>query len=126
MAPIKRTNIENTSITILTVSGVFTYEDTINALDDFFNNGVTPYLLWDFTNADVSGITQEDMELIIEYAKSNAPLRKNGRTAIVVNHDLAFGLSRMYDTLSEIREHPITHCVFRDMDKAKNWLNSDG
>ena len=109
----------------MTVSGILTCEEIIHALEDFFKHGCTPDLLWDFTDAHPSGITQSEMEQIIIVAKSYAHLRKNGRTALVVNRDLSFGLSRMYETLSEVKEHPIHHRVFRDMDKALAWLTSD-
>jgi len=106
------------------VRGMLTCEDIIHSLEEFFKHGVTPHLLWDFTSADLSGITQKDMEEIITVAKSYAHLRKNGKTALLVPKDLSFGLSRMYETLSEIREHPILHRLFRDMGKAMAWLES--
>jgi hypothetical protein len=121
MASIKRTKRKDASLTIFTVSGVLKCEEAIHALEDFFKD-VTPYLLWDFTDADLSGINRKDLEQIIMVAKSNAHLRKNGRTAFVVGHDLSFGMTRMYEILSEIREHPIHHHVFRDLDKAITWL----
>jgi len=124
MASIKRTNKADESLTILTVSGILTIEEVIHAFENFIKHDVTPYLLWDFTDADLSQITQKGMEQIIAYAKSKAHLRKNGRTALVVRQDLSFGVSRMYEILSEISEHPIAHYVFRDMDKALTWLKT--
>jgi hypothetical protein len=124
MASIKKTNKAGESLTILTVIGIPTIEELIHAFENFMKHDVTPYLLWDFTDADLSQITQKGMEEIIAVAKSKAHLRKNGRTALVVSQDLSFGLSRMYETLSKIREHPISHFVFRDMDKALTWLKT--
>ncbi|MBC2737707.1 MAG: hypothetical protein HF981_25335 [Desulfobacteraceae bacterium] len=125
MALIKRSNIKDASLTILTVSGVVTCQDVIHALEDFFKNDVTPNLLWDYTDADVSEITEKCMNQIIAIAKSNAHLREKGRTAIVGRGDVTFGLSRMYEILSELREHPIQHHVFRNIDEAITWLKTD-
>ena len=61
MASIKRSNIKDASLTILTVSGVVTCEDVIHALEDFYENDVTQNLLWDYTDADVSKITEKCM-----------------------------------------------------------------
>ena len=124
MASIKRTNIADESLTILTVSGIFTAEKVIRAFEKFIEHNVTANLLWDFSDADLSQITQKNMEKIIAFTKSKAHLRKNGRTAFVSEQDLPFGVSRMYQTLSEINEHPISQCVFRDMDKALTWIKT--
>ena len=122
MASIKKTNEKGTSITILTVSGVLSFEEVIHSLENFFKRDVTKNLLWDFRDADLSKITPNNMEQIIKISKSNAHLRENGRTALVVYQDLSFGLSRMYEILSELSEHSIPHCVFRDMGEAIKWL----
>ncbi|MDY6972935.1 MAG: hypothetical protein SV775_11455 [Thermodesulfobacteriota bacterium] len=124
MASFKRTNITDESLTILTASGVVTCEDVIHALEDFFEHNVAQHLLWNIMDADISGVTQDDMEQIIAVSKEKAHLRKNGRTALVVRQDLSFGLSRMYEILSELRGHPIPYRVFRDMDIAITWLKT--
>ncbi len=93
-------------------------------MEDFYKHGGTPNLLWDFTDADLFGITQKEMEQIITFAKSNAALDENGKTAFVVSQDLSFGLSRMYETQTEIWGHPIPQRDFRDMDKAISWLET--
>ena len=88
------------------------------------NNDVTHHLLWNFSDADVSRITRQDMNQIIQFAKLDTHLRKAGRSAFLVNNDLSFGLFRMYEILSENNNHPIKHCVFRDMEKAIHWLET--
>lgn len=125
MASIKRSNIKDASLTILTVIGVVTCEDVIHALEDFYENDVTQNILWDYIDADVSKITEKCMMQIIEIAKSYAHLRKKGRTAIVGRTDLTFGLSRMYEILSEVNEHSIQHRAFRNIDEATAWLKTD-
>lgn len=124
MASIKRINKAEKSLTILTVSGMLTIEEVIHAFENYIKHDVTPHLLWDFTDADLSQLDPEGMKQIIAFVKSKAHFRKNGRTALVGNQDLSFGISRMYKTLSEIEEHPLSHYVFRDIDKALAWLKT--
>lgn len=123
MASIEKTSIKDSLITLMTVSGVVTYVDVIDALDDFYRNNATHKLLWDLTDADVSKINKDSMELIIKFDKTKASLRKNGMTALVANQDLSFGLSRMYEALSEANNHSINHGVFRSIDEAREWFN---
>ncbi|MBN2426857.1 MAG: hypothetical protein JXK94_00815 [Deltaproteobacteria bacterium] len=124
MVSIKKTKRTDSPLTLFTVSGVLSCEETIHALEDFYKHGGSPNLLWDFTDADLFGITQKEMEQIITFAKSNAALGENGKTAFVVSQDLSFGLSRMYETQTEIWGHPIPQRDFRDMDKAISWLET--
>ena len=123
MALITRTNTEDSSTAILTVSGVFTYEDVIQALKDFYEGDVTPNMVWDFTDADLSEMTSEHLRLIVEFAVSKARLRKKGRTAFVATKDFEFGIARMFDTFAEMGKHTIPTYTFRDMDKAIEWIN---
>ena len=122
MATIKRTTQREASLTILAVKGVLTSQEIIGALAEFYEHDATPHLLWDFSEADLSGITSAHMEQIIAVSKSKAHIRPDGRTALVVQKDLSFGLSRMYETLADISQHPVAYRVFRDKDEAVAWL----
>ena len=121
MATIKRMK-KDESLTILTVSGLITRDEIIQAFEDFINHEVTTNLLWDFIDADLSSITRVDLEQIVMFSKPYAHLRKNGKTAFLVPKDLPFGLSRMYQTFTEIKEHPILVSVFRSQEEALVWL----
>jgi hypothetical protein len=121
---IKKTLQKDLSLTILTVNGKITSEDLIQFCEDLCNHGMTRHLLWDLTNADLTRITKGEIEQIAKVGKSYADLRINGKTAFLAHQDLQFGLSRMYQAATEIKEHPIQHCVFRDMEKAIAWLKS--
>lgn len=123
MATIKKEN-KNENLTIFSVCGVLTAEEVIKVLDAFFSNKITKNILWDFTKADVSKVTQKDMEQIINLGKAKAHLRKNGKTALIVKNKLSYGMSRKYEILSEIEQHQIQHRVFTDLDEAIAWLES--
>jgi hypothetical protein len=122
MASITSSSDPARTLTVLTVSGILTADEVIRALERFFESDVTRDLVWDFSGADLSAITRVGMERIIAVARAGARLRPDGRTALVVGEDLSFGLSRMYESLSEVRDHPIHHRVFRDKGEALAWL----
>ena len=44
------------------------------------------------------------------------------RTAIVAGTDFLFGFARMYKSLAELEESPITVEVFRTFGEAREWL----
>ena len=44
------------------------------------------------------------------------------RTAIVAGTDFLFGFARMYKSLAELEESPVTVGVFRTLEDAREWL----
>jgi len=44
------------------------------------------------------------------------------RTAIVATTDLLYGFSRMYQSLAEVKDSPLTVEVFRTEKEARKWL----
>ena len=125
MASIRRTLKEDQSLTILTVHGTLTCDEVIATLDALHGNEVPLHLLWDMREADVSKITREDMDQIVAAEKQYVRLHGNGKTACVVQSELAFGRFRMYDALAELAGLTNTRRVFRSMDDAVRWLEPD-
>jgi len=124
MAQIRKEIVNNGSLTILSVVGKVTYTEVIGALNDFYNQNFTLNLLWDFSEADLQSATSEELQKIIAVAKGYAHLRLAGKTGVIMKNDLGFGLGRMYEILSEIKEHPIYHHIFRSKDEALAWLET--
>lgn len=62
----------------------------------------------------------EDIMEIVEHDKKNEPIFNKSKCAIVAKSDLIFGLSRMWEILSE--DTKLTKMVFRDIKDAKRWL----
>lgn len=84
--------------------------------------------LWDVRSAQVKldmqsaqsqGKEKQFLSAMIEMRKQY-PERGNAKLAIVVPGDLAFGLSRMYEILSN--HLPQAIMVFRDYSEAERWL----
>jgi hypothetical protein len=120
------THIEQSrDLTIITVAGIVSAQDVRATLDRLYADNPTRNILWDFTSADLSQLTTQDMQSIIITAKAHAPRRPGGRTALVASSEFAYGLGRMYGMLSEVKQHPVLHATFRSRDEALSWLGTD-
>jgi hypothetical protein len=77
--------------------------------------------LWDLRHADLSQISVDTIDKISHYIANNTDKRGEGyRIALVVNSDLAFGLARMFRSMSD--HTPVSINIFRSMDDAHEWL----
>ena len=125
MASIKIHNDPAKNLTTLVVSGNVTVDQILSALEEFYGKSTTSNALWDLSLANLSDLTADKLEKIlssgIEYARST----KVGKRALVASHDLEFGISRMYQNLSVLYEHPASFGVFRTHDEAMRWLFAD-
>jgi len=73
--------------------------------------------LADFSQGDARHITAEGLR---EFAEQAAAHEGEKRTALVVPHDLTFGLARMYEELA--RSSPEEIRAFRELSEALAWL----
>jgi hypothetical protein len=98
-------------------------DDIISLLKDFYQNRVTTYLIWDLNKGGNPELSQNDILEIIGISREYGSQRKNGKTAIVTDNDLYFGLSRMYETYAEIEtDLSLQVQVFREFKHAIAWF----
>lgn len=124
MAHLQTTLDSARDLTVLTLSDLVTTDDVIGALRDFYCRTCTSKAVWDFTRSDLRHAKKEDLAAVLSVAKSYAHLRQGGKTALVVPGDLGFGLCRMYESMAELKDHPVGHGVFRTMADALAWLEA--
>ena len=123
MGTIAKSMSEELDLTIFRVEGLLTCGMILSHLRGYYRGDkVTRHLVWDFTQAAITHLTQGEMERILNVAQANVHLRRQGRTALVGPQDLIFGMARMYEILAEISEHPLEHRVTRDLDSALAWI----
>ena len=77
--------------------------------------------LSDVRGVDRLAVTPEGVRRFVEQDRVDAGRLGNYKLAIVASHDVAFGMARMYATLTE--KEASTVAVFRDMEEAKAWLD---
>lgn len=110
-------------ILLIMVEGKVRLDD----LEQLYDNIVTSTLfppdirsIWDFRQADFTTIDTRFLKKIIALRKKY-PQRGTARAAFVVDSDLGYGVSRMYETLSAF-ELPQHIRAFRDYAEAQTWL----
>lgn len=97
--------------------------DIITALKDFYHGRATTYLIWDLNKGGNPKLSESDIQRIIDFSKKYGSLRKNGKSAIVTNIDLYYGLSRMFETHAEmVSDLPLQFRVFRSFEDAISWF----
>lgn len=122
MAEIEKEVIRDKAVTVFKVKGKMLFEQVIDEITQFYENGLTQNTIWDFTDADGRHITSDEIQKIASHTKEFGHLRENGKTAFIISSSLAYGLGRMYDSLSQVLNHPVKHGIFRSFDDAISWV----
>jgi len=122
--PITFKTNQSKSLTIFTATGDVTYNEAVNTLGAYTKDGYTRLELFDFSNGTGQSFTSEQIEQVLEMGKANLDMRPaDGKTALVVSKDIDYGLSRVFQTLSEIEGITWEVEVFRSMNEAYEWLS---
>ena len=118
-------NLKN-DITICTVDGIATLNESMETLKTFYDNP-SKHFLWDLRKADLENMLTDQLERILNFTIRNQSKRPIGaKTALLVERDLEYGLSRMILILAEIGDMTkIKLNIFRDYNEAIDWLNSE-
>jgi hypothetical protein len=117
-------NIETTircdlNLSLHIVTGTATVQDVRMKLTE--EGRPTQLILWDLTNgtwsADIDG--NQFGQLLSEFRGKSGLV---GKTAFIVPTDLAFGLTRVLDTLVSLSGSEVEFKGFRDASSAYKWL----
>ena len=112
-------------VTIFEVTGVATFEEGLETNKTFYAGDPTKNVIWDFSKADLSNITNEQFRSIVDSVKNLTGKREGGKTAFLVSRDLEYGISRMIGMFTEMNISPLQTQVFKSMDEAIQWFNKD-
>jgi len=97
--------------------------DIISLLKDFYQSRVTTFLIWDLNKGGNPELSENEIKKIIGISIEYGSQRKNGKTAIVTDNDLYYGLSRMYEMYSEMEiDLSLQVRVFRNIEQAIAWF----
>ena len=107
---------------IYVCQGTLGVEDFIEAIQVVYGEqGQYPlYSLWDLREADLSDVGLEGVEKLGELTGRVWREDERGKTAIVANRKLVYGLSRMFQ--QTVDGQPRDIAIFEDIDSARNWL----
>jgi hypothetical protein len=107
-----------------TVTNPFTPDDLNAALAEITNSkqyAAHAPTLWDMRAVEFAHFNR-DLELEFIEVRRRFPNRDKARVALIVATDLAFGMLRMYETLSELNDLPQTMRILHDYTEGENWL----
>ena len=109
-------------LSVFTVNGDLTADEVIERVEEYYTRHPTKLVLWIMGDVDLSAMTSEGIERIIQIAKKNTGKRKEGKTAIVGSKDIEYGLGRMYEAYTGLENLPYEYKIFKDANEAKEWL----
>lgn len=122
MGSIQSTRDEVLDLTVHVARGRLLYDDLLDWVSRCYSEMDTSLSLWDFTEAEVSGITTPEFRNLAREMKKRPSARTRGKTALVFAGNGGFGLGRMFAAFSEMEQLPSQYRSFRSMSEARRWL----
>ena len=123
--PIKTKKSLSDDLTEHIVTGVVTDKEMFDCESEFYDNGPTNLQIWDLSAAILTNITIEGMRQFVARSSGLGKVRSGGRTALVVQSKLQYGLGRMAESFGDFESLPFTFRLFRNRSEAITWLKSD-
>ena len=114
------------NFTIQECNGEITTEELLDTAQSFFGIAHTPYIIWDFSLAHMTNISPQVFKQLIDIWQKQGYCRGRCKTAIVAPSDLEHSFSSMFNTIIELWKAPLETRVFASLEKAKQWLLSEG
>jgi hypothetical protein len=106
-------------------SGYTSIGDWLNTIGEYGQQGMTSRELYDLQQQS-NLFSNDEIKRILDVAVANIPKHKEGRqTALVVGSPSQFGISRMYELMSEVEGVRTETQVFYKLDQAIDWLGQD-
>ncbi|HSQ85074.1 MAG TPA: hypothetical protein VLM43_10140 [Desulfobacterales bacterium] len=109
-------------LTVFTVKGVLSFDNAMPVIKAFYEGDPTKHVVWDMTNITEVQLTSEEVIKIATFGPRTEGKREIGKTALVAHKDILFGLSRMFETHSDMVNSPYPVMVFRSIEQAYKWL----
>ena len=106
------------------ITGAIDIAELIDYLKGIYNSNDLDQemdVLWDMRKADFTNLCTQDIQLFKQFVGKNWGRSGKSKAALVVDHDVGYGLSRMYEIMME-SESLSTVQVFRGMEEAREWM----
>jgi hypothetical protein len=106
-----------------TVTGKFTFQEVKVAFEELLRH---PHLeedmrsIWDFRTAESLNPQEQDIIKMAKYFLNSPDIPEVPKVAFVVSHDLAYGISRMFE--AHAIHVPVKFEIFRNYDDAMKWV----
>ena len=109
------------------VSGAIDVNELIKYLKGIYdasNFNSEMNVFWNLQKADSSTVSSKDVDILSEYVGKQWGKGGKSKAALVVSHDLDYGMSRMYQMMMEGSTSSEV-VVFKDINKAKEWIEAE-
>ena len=119
---------EEKNIAYIKIIGKVSSEDILAAFDVAVSSekyGKGMGRLWDFTDIDLSSLDSDLIPQMAQYSQSFPPGISDVKVAFVVTKANEYGLTRMFQTYSEIYAKTQV-MIFAAIDKAEEWMMQEG
>ena len=114
------------NLVLNTIIGGFTFHEYRNLMESIMNDEnfkPSMNMFWDFSEGTLGEFSIEEIDGIRFYIEDNIERRgTNYRVAFFVKDTLDYGLSRMYQMVSD--ELPVHLEVFYDKQEALDWIRA--
>jgi len=111
------------NLTIFRVTGVLSFGEVFPVVKAFYDGDPTRHVLWNLIETTGIELTAEEVKAIAHFKPRYEGKRELGKTAFVAQKDILFGLSRMFEIQSGIKEAPYPIMVFRSLNEAQQWID---
>ena len=109
-------------LTISVARGDFISGDLLDWVNDYFSGDITQFILWDFTEANITKIPLKEFKIIAHEVKTRSCAMMGGKTALVFRGDVGYGIGRMFEAFTEFEGVKSEYRSFRNTREAKEWL----
>jgi hypothetical protein len=116
-----RVDLKN-QVTVHTVKGKASFDDAVATIRDFYSTNPTSNVVWDFREGTLVALSSKEIESIAELTSALSKNRTVGKTAGIVARDVDFGISRMFQSLVEVKGYRPEVRVFHDEKEALDWI----
>ncbi len=110
-------------LTVFTVTGEISLDNVLPVVKAFYEGDPTKHVLWDMSDTTDVQFSSQEVEAIAGFRPRYEAKRASGKTAILGQKDILFGLSRMFEIQSSVKQAPHSIMVFRNKDEAFKWLD---
>ncbi|NNM04790.1 MAG: hypothetical protein HKO65_06765 [Gemmatimonadetes bacterium] len=118
---------EARDIITFTIAGEWDAGEIIEAIEALWPEQIRTGILrvlWDMRGVDGGGVDTVEVREVANHHLTARPELPESRAAVVTSRDLEFGMARMTEAF--ITESPVDMQIFRDIQKAYEWLEEKG
>jgi len=114
------------NLTTYICSDVVTMDEIRGELLTFYGGRPTLNTIWDYTEADVSALSRDDIQNIAKFVKTAAHSRDGGKTALVFPAAMLMAMGPLLEGISEIEVPDAKIKIHQDIQAALDWISDKG